>query len=262
MVDIHSHILFGVDDGAKDIGESIELLKQAVSVGYTDIVCSSHYYIGLYENNSYLDNFNLLKEEIKRLEIPINIYLGNEFNLDSEYFSHRERINRINNSRYFLVEIKSNIIYSVCKDFFQELLKNEITPIFAHVERYNQIKVEELVELSKMGVILQMNLGSAVGELPKAKYLLKNRYIDVIATDTHKYGKRDYNIKEKLDKLKSVVGDEYFQLLTEINPRKIINNEDILKLKGERDGVKKISRNNSIFISLWSKLWGRNSRIK
>ena len=91
---------------------------------------------------------------------------------------------------------------------------------------------------------------------------LENRYIDIIATDTHKYGKRDYNIKEKLDKLKSVVGDEYFQLLTEINPRKIINNEDILKLKGERDGVKKISRNNSIFSSLWSKLWSRNSRTK
>ena len=62
MVDIHSHILFGVDDGAKDIGESIELLKQAVSVGYTDIVCSSHYYIGLYENRNYLTHFNLLQD--------------------------------------------------------------------------------------------------------------------------------------------------------------------------------------------------------
>lgn len=262
MVDIHSHILFGVDDGAKDIEESIELLKQAVSVGYTDIVCSSHYYIGLYENRDYLINFNLLQEEIKRLEIPINIHLGNEFNLDSEYFSHSDRINRINNGRYFLVEIKSNIIYSICKDFFQMLLEKGIIPIFAHVERYNQIRVEELIELSQMGVVLQMNLGSAVGELPKAKYLLENRYIDVIATDTHKYGKRDYNIKEKLDKLKSVVGDEYFQVLTEINPRKIINNEEILKLKGERDGVKKISRNNSIFSSLWSKFWSRNSRTK
>ena len=262
MVDIHSHILFGVDDGAKDIGESIELLKQAVSVGYTDIVCSSHYYIGLYENRDYLINFNLLQEEIKRLEIPINIHLGNEFNLDSEYFSHSDRINRINNGRYFLVEIKSNIIYSICKDFFQMLLEKGIIPIFAHVERYNQIRVEELIELSQMGVVLQMNLGSAVGELPKAKYLLENRYIDVIATDTHKYGKRDYNVKEKLDKLKSVVGDEYFQVLTEINPRKIINNEEILKLKGERDGFKKISGNNSFFNSLWSKLWSRNSRTK
>mgnify|MGYP003286247430 CR=1 FL=1 len=257
MVDIHSHILFGVDDGAKDIGESIELLKQAVSVGYTDIVCSSHYYIGLYENSCYLKNFNILQEEIKRLELPINIYIGNEFNLDSEYSLHKDRINRINNSKYFLVEIKSNIIYPVCKDFFQELLNKGITPIFAHVERYNQIKVEELIELSKMGVILQMNLRSAVGDLPKVKYLLKNRYIDIVATDTHKYGKRDYNIKENLNKLKSIVGEKYFQLLTDDNPRRVINNENILKLKGERNGFKKISGNNSLFNSLWSKLWSR-----
>lgn len=255
MVDIHSHILFGVDDGAKDIEESIELLKQAVSVGYTDIVCSSHYYIGLYENKDYLTNFNLLQNEIKRLEIPINIYLGNEFNLDSEYFSHKDKINRINNRKYFLVEIKSNIIYSICKDFFQMLLEKGVTPIFAHVERYNQIRVEELLELSQMGVVLQMNLGSAVGELHKAKYLLKNRYIDIIATDTHKYGKRDYNIKEKLDKLKSIVGEEYFQLLTEINPKRVINNENIFKLKGEENEFKKSDGISSIFSKLWNKLW-------
>ena len=255
MVDIHSHILFGVDDGAKDIEESIELLKQAVSVGYTDIVCSSHYYIGLYENRNYLTHFNLLQDEINRLNISINIYLGNEFNLDSEYFSHKDKINKINNGKYFLVEIKSNIIYSICKDFFQMLLGKGVTPIFAHVERYNQIRVEELIELSQMGVVLQMNLGSAVGELPKAKYLLGNRYIDIIATDTHKYGKRDYNIKEKLDKLKSIVGDEYFQLLTEINPKKVINNENILKLKGEKNEFKKSDGISSIFNTLYSKLF-------
>lgn len=255
MVDIHSHILFGVDDGAKDIEESIELLKQAVSVGYKDIVCSSHYYIGLYENRNYLTHFNLLQDEINRLNIPINIYLGNEFNLDSEYFSHKDKINKINNGKYFLVEIKSNIIYSICKDFFQMLLEKGVTPIFAHVERYNQIRVEELIELSQMGVVLQMNLGSAVGELSKAKYLLENRYIDIIATDTHKYGKRDYNIKEKLDKLKLIIGDEYFQLLTEINPKKVINNENILKLKGEKNEFKKSDGISSIFSNLYSKLF-------
>ena len=106
-----------------------------------------------------------------------------------------------------------------------------------------------------MGVVLQMNLGSAVGELPKAKYLLGNRYIDIIATDTHKFGKRDYNIKEKLDKLKSIVGDEYFQLLTEINPKKVINNENILKLKGEKNEFKKSDGISSIFNNLYSKLF-------
>ena len=117
------------------------------------------------------------------------------------------------------------------------------------MERYNQIGVEELIELSRMGVVLQMNLGSAVGRLSKVKYLLENRYIDIIATDTHKYGKRDYNIKEKLDKLKLIVGDEYFQILTEINPRKIINNENIFKLKGEENEFKKSDGISSIFSS-------------
>lgn len=135
------------------------------------------------------------------------------------------------------------------------LLKKGIVPIFAHVERYNQIRVEELIELSQMGVVLQMNLGSAVGELPKAKHLLKNRYIDIIATDTHKFGKRDYNIKEKLEKLKTFVGDEYFQLLTETNPKKVINNENILKLKGEKNEFKKSNGISSIFNTLYSKLF-------
>ena len=135
------------------------------------------------------------------------------------------------------------------------LLEKGIIPIFAHVERYNQIRVEELIELSQMGVILQMNLGSAVGELPKAKYLLENRYIDIIATDTHKYGKRDYNLKKKLDKLKSIVGAEYFQLLTEINPKKVINNENIFKLKGEENEFKKSDGISSIFSNLYSKLF-------
>ena len=135
------------------------------------------------------------------------------------------------------------------------LLEKGITPIFAHIERYNQIRVQELIELSQMGVVLQMNLGSAVGELPKVKYLLKNRYIDIIATDTHKFGKRDYNIKEKLEKLKTFVGDEYFQLLVNGNPRRILNSENILKLKGEKNEFKKSNGISSIFNTLYSKLF-------
>lgn len=255
MVDIHSHILFGVDDGAKDIGESIELLKQAVSVGYTDIVCSSHYYIGLYENEKYEGNFKLLQKKVKELNIPINIHNGNEFNLDLDYSLHRNKINRINNGKYFLVEIKRGIMYSTCKVFFEKLLKEGVTPIFAHVERYDQIKVENLIEFSKMGVVLQMNLKSSLSEREKINYLLANRYIDVIATDSHSFGRRDYNIEGELKRLKVRVGEEYFKILTETNPMKIIKNEDIVKHKGERDEFKKSNRVVSFFHTLWDKLF-------
>ncbi|WP_294725995.1 CpsB/CapC family capsule biosynthesis tyrosine phosphatase [uncultured Fusobacterium sp.] len=255
MVDIHSHILFGVDDGAKDIGESIELLKQAVSVGYTDIVCSSHYYIGLYENEKYEENFTILENRIKELNIPIKILRGNEFNLDLDYVIHKKNINKINNGKYFLVEIKRGIMYSTCKGFFETLLQKGIIPIFAHVERYEQIKIENLRELSEMGVILQMNLKSSLSERERINYLLENRYIDVIATDSHSFGRRDYNIEDDLKRLKVRVGEEYFKILTEINPRKIINSEDIVKHKGERDEFKKSNRIVSFFHNMWNKLF-------
>lgn len=255
MVDIHSHILYGVDDGPEGIDESIELLKQAISVGYTDIVCSSHYYIGRFENVNYHKNFSLLQERIKKDNLSIEIYKGNEFALLTTDFSkYNEKVNRINGGKYLLVELKDNLIYPICKNFFKSLLSQGIVPIFAHIERYPHLKVRELIELQDMGVILQVNLRTAVSSLERVDYLLKNRYIGVIATDTHRLGRRDYDIQELLDKLKIKVGKEYFNILTEINPRNIINSEDIERGRVDSDEVKKINRVVSFFSSLWSKL--------
>lgn len=86
MVDIHSHILFGIDDGPIEIEESIDMIRQAVSVGYTDIVCSSHYLIGRFENLNYDKNFEILKNRILEEKIPLNIHKGNEFALDPEFW--------------------------------------------------------------------------------------------------------------------------------------------------------------------------------
>ena len=258
MVDIHSHILFGVDDGAKDLKESLELLRQAEKAGYTDIVCSSHYYIGKFENKNYDENFSILNEAIQKEKIKVKIYKGNEFAIDERYFFHAKNINRINGGKYFLVELRTNLLYSVCRDFFKELLKRDIIPIFAHVERYGYIKVSELKELYEMGVILQMNVKAAANPIPKVKHLLEEKYIGVLATDTHRVGKRDYEILESLKEIKKNIGTEYFKTLTEINPQKIINNEKIdIYLKGERDEVKKINRDYGIFSSLWNKLFTR-----
>ena len=255
MVDIHSHILYGVDDGAKDIDESIRLLRQAESVGYTDIVCSSHYYIGRFENKNYIENFHNLEKKIKELGIEVNIYLGNEFALDSDYFEHSKNINKINNGKYLLVELKDYIPYSSCKKFFKKLLQDGIVPILAHIERYHHLEREDFINFKKQGVILQMNLNSATHPRSKVKSLLEQRYIDVVATDSHRYGTRDYDVEEKLKTLEKKLGKEYFNLVTEINPRKIINSEDIEKNIGEGNEFKKNNGDGSFFSRLWNKLF-------
>ena len=255
MVDIHSHILYGIDDGAKDIDESIRLLRQAESVGYTDIVCSSHYYIGRFENKNYIENFHNLQEKIKELGIKVNIYLGNEFALDSDYFEHSKNINKINNGKYLLVELKDYVPYSSCKKFFKKLLQDGIVPILAHIERYHHLEREDFIKFKKQGVILQMNLNSATHPKSKVKLLLEQRYIDVVATDSHRYGTRDYDVEEKLKTLEEKLGKEYFNLVTEINPRKIINSEDIEKNIGEGNEFKKNNGDGSFFSRLWNKLF-------
>lgn len=258
MVDIHSHILFGVDDGPIEIDESIEMIKQAVSVGYTDIVCSSHYLIGRFENLEYDKNFELLKKRVEEENIPLNIHRGNEFALDLEFASHEKRINTIAGGRYLLVELKDELIFRACKSFFKGVIDKGYVPIFAHVERYPQIKVQEFKELVEMGVILQMNLRMAVNPIPKAKYLLENGYISVVATDSHRLGRRDYNVGEYLEKLKIAQGREFFQVLTEVNPRKILNNESIevrINCEGDDNEKKRVNGISSIFRSLYDKFF-------
>ena len=241
MVDIHSHLLYGIDDGPEKIEESIELLKQAIEVGYNKIVCSSHYYIGMFENKDYDKNFNQLLAKIREEGLDIEIYKGNEIALLSiDYSDYAAKVNRINNGKYILIELKSEIIYSVCKKFFKSLISQGIVPIFAHIERYSHLKIGELIELSKMGVVLQVNIRTAATSVKKIDYMLKEGYIDVIATDTHRLGRRDYDLEKELKKLKSKLGEEYFNRVIDINPSRIIDSEDIVrgKIESSKDRVR------------------------
>lgn len=258
MVDIHSHILFGIDDGAVDIDESLALIRQAISVGYTDVVCSSHYLIGRFENINYEKNFEILKGRILEEKLPFNIHKGNEFALDLGFNKHEEKINTIAGGRYILVELKDELIYGACKNFFKSVIEKGYIPIFAHVERYPQIKIKEFRELVEMGVILQMNLRMAANPIPKAKYLLDHGYISIIATDSHCVGRRDYNVDEYLKKLELYLGKEFFQVLMEINPRKVIEDKEIvveIKYEGDDNEEKKVNGISSIFSRLFSKFF-------
>ena len=256
MIDIHSHILFGVDDGPKDLEESLILLRQAEEHGYRGIVCSSHYFIGIFENKNYDENFQILKERIRKEKINVDIYKGNEFALMEDSNLYIDKVHKINNGNYILVEIKGMILYKVCQKFFINLLKRGLIPVFAHVERYRYIKNHEFEELIKLGVVLQMNLNTAAKPGKKERELLEKRYIGILGTDTHGVRRRDYNLKEELITVEENLGKEYFKLLTQINPEKIINNEKIEFLKkGAEKDEKKNSRIRGIFSSLWDKLW-------
>ena len=259
IIDIHSHILFGVDDGAKNIEESITLLRQAEKLGITDIVCSSHYYMGRYENKEYNKNFEILKDEINKQGIKIKIYKGNEIALFGNVFSRLGEVNTINNSKYVLVELKRGLIFSLYKEFLQKLIDLGYKPILAHIERYPFIKLREFKELYNMGVIFQMNIKTVEILTPKTEYFLTEGYVKIIASDVHNIEVRNYELSSYFDKLKKLIGEDRLKELTYKNPKKILNNEDIIlvEIEGANDEVTKINSSSGLFKSIWNKLFGR-----
>lgn len=127
-------------------------------------------------------------------------------------------------------------------------------PILAHIERYYKFTAKQFIELYNTGVILQVNIRQINYLSQDIKYLFKQRYIGLVATDSHNLTRRSYDVGEYLDYLKNFVGDEYFNILTEENPSKILNNQEIKK--GEVHNEKTNNRN--IFTAFWNKLFPRN----
>ena len=238
MKDLHSHLLFGIDDGCKDIGESITLLKAAQKQGITDLVLTPHYM----ENTKYNVNneekkkrFEELKEEVKKQGIEINLYLGNEVYITENIkdLLKQQEITTINNSKYLLIEFPlGNMLYNT-KDIIYNLVVEGYVPILAHPERYRifQRHPEHIDEYIRVGALLQGNYKSLLGKYGSdAKktliYFLKNKKITFLASDCHH--EKDFQIKKIKKKLKSITkSDNMVEDLLENNFNKVMKNENI-----------------------------------
>lgn len=110
MIDIHSHLLFGVDDGSRTLEESVHVIKKLSEVGYTDIILTPHYindstYVSTREEN--LDVLKRLKVGLIRNNVNVNLYLGNEIYIDSEIANLLKNniISSLNDTKYLLIEL-------------------------------------------------------------------------------------------------------------------------------------------------------------
>ena len=241
-IDIHSHILYGIDDGSKTLEESINIIKEHVMMGFTDIVVTPHYI----ENSKYETNnknkqdiLNKLKQELKTQNIKINLYLGNEVfvNNNLEELIKKEEIATINNSRYLLIEFPMNEKPKDINNIIYELRIKGIIPVIAHPERYDYVEKNPnlVLEWIEEGALLQSNYGSIIGIYGSGpqktiKKLLKKDIIDILATDIHYPNNKIYlNIDKIRKKIIKSIGEERYTELTKTNPKKIIENKEISK---------------------------------
>ena len=237
-IDIHSHILYGIDDGSKTLEESIEIIKQHIEMGFTDIVVTPHYI----KNSKYKTNNEekgrILKElKNKTKDLNINLYLGNEvfINENLEQLLKEKEISSINNSKYLLIELPMAEMPKNVNNIIYELKIKGIIPIIAHPERYSFVQKDPSIVKSWIedGAILQSNYGSIVGvygnNAKKAiKKLLKANVISILATDIHFPNNKIYqNMDKSKKRIAKIIGEEKLKDLMINNPKKIIENKEV-----------------------------------
>lgn len=240
MRDLHSHYLPGVDDGSKSLEVTKNMLKNAYQNGVTDIIFTPHYILDSRFMSNKSTNERIIEPIIKfaKEEYNINVFLGNEVYCNSEMLDlyKRGEISTLNNSRYMLIEIPMYSKINNVKSIFFELISNGITPILAHPERYTAYynDLDFFFELREMGVLMQMNASSIVGEYgSKAKKmvtkLLKANLISFVGSDIHSDHERKNDLIPKIEKkLKKIVGEDQFIEITSNNFARVIRNDDIV----------------------------------
>ena len=237
MIDFHSHILPGIDDGAKNLEQSIAMVNEAIKVGFTKIISTSHYMENYYECNE--KNRKELLEQVQKNVNGIELCLGNEIYITNNIIEllQNGQASSINGTKYVLFEFPLiNTRPMNDKEVIYRLVENGYIPIIAHPERYPFIQEnpDYLYELEEMGALFQANYGSIIGMYglkakKTLKILLKNNLISFFGSDAHR-PEQVYNKMPKIiKKLKKIISNEEFEEFTEINPERVLKNENIIK---------------------------------
>lgn len=238
-IDIHSHILPGVDDGAKSIGESIAMLKQAQKEGIGAIILTPHQKPErkCVSVNGILTRMEQLRKEMKRLNIEIDLYPGSEL-----LYNHglRERlangsVSALAGSHYVLVEFLPDENWQYIRNGLYDLTCAGYRPIIAHAERCMALASdgEKIRELIDMGCYVQVNAGSITGSAGfgmkrAARRLLKEELVHFVATDAHREsGKRSVQLEACSVYLQKKYGQELADRLLWKNAGNILADAEI-----------------------------------
>lgn len=236
MIDIHSHILPGVDDGSKSMDETLKMLKIAELDGVKTIIATPHFYRGYYET-SYTDIIKLgnqVKAAAREENINVDIIFGQEVFLDKYTLEDYKlgKIACIEGTEYMLVEFPMTVMPKDALDIIYELQVRGIRPILAHPERYRYIieRPSKVNEFLDERCLLQINTGSIKGVFGKkakktSEILINSGVCSFIASDAHSTVQRTPGISEAL-KIAGVLNSSIGSIV-ESNCKKLLKNEFI-----------------------------------
>ena len=241
MIDIHTHVLPGIDDGSESLDMSLEMLAIAAESGVHTLVATPHCNIPD-EYDNYADErmdslWHDLKSAVAQAQIPIRLCRGMEVFAtdDLPNLLQEKRIWTLNDTDYFLIEFSFGEDPVFCMDILHQCRDLGYRPIIAHPERYFFLQDDPALayELCISGFGLQVNKGSLLGRFgfgPKrtADLILDHGLCACVASDAHRPYERSTYMKDLLDYLNEEYGETYTRLLLEENPARILSGRELL----------------------------------
>lgn len=230
-IDIHSHVLPCMDDGAVDMEMAVEMLRMAQAEGISDIIVTPHYTSGRFRADSrqLKEQLNKLRERSLEAGLTVNLYPGTEVyyrgGLEGKFESGE--LCTMNGTEYVLVEFSPMESYMHIRAAMDDLFCMGLHPILAHVERYQCLckRPEYLRELKNMGCDFQVNAESIIGEAGfmikrRVHRFLKDGLVDYIGTDAHNTTDRKPGIKKCAELLYRKYGKSYADAVLFLNAAK------------------------------------------
>jgi len=238
MIDMHSHILPGLDDGAGDWEQALAMARAAVADGIAEMVCTPHWVLGKYENSRerILPCFAEFKARLAHEKVPLKIHAGAELRIDTTLLNRLKsgEVLTIGNSSYVLLELPDDGLPSDLHQFFWELQVNGYRPILSHVERNPFIRENpgRLVDWVERGALtqitaasLQTGFASEIREF--AVFLVQHRLAHMLVTDTHGLRMRRPELSGARAIVESLVGSEAATRMVRGIPELILRGEPV-----------------------------------
>lgn len=239
MIDIHCHILPGVDDGPATLEESIRMAKEAVNEGIQTIIATPHHRNNRYENkkDSIIQQVDNLNDVLKQENIPLSILPGQETRIFGEVLEDYQKgeILTLTNTHYLFIEFPSSTVPRYAERLLYDIQNDGLIPIIVHPERNKELldNPNILYNLVKNGALTQVTAASLAGYFGKSikkfsEQLVEHNLTHFVASDAHNTHNRTFKLNEAYDLIEANFGVDYVYLFTE-NSEILLDNQSIMK---------------------------------
>ncbi len=239
MFDIHSHIIYHIDDGSRDIEESVKLIRKAYEQGATDIIATPHYYVEYPTNPTRIrEKLSDIEEAVKEAGMEVRLYAGNEV-LYFDSMAERLRTGEILTlcgSRYTLIEFYPLESYKTILKCVRNIRNAGYLPVIAHAERFKGLRENGLSEIIGLGAYVQLStepigrkgLGALFdGETKFVREALKRGEAHFLGTDMHRADTRPPVMKDALKWISDNLDKDYANEILFANGQKITEDIEI-----------------------------------